>query len=326
MSRETAETIIRRAFDEAAQVTFAFQGGEPTLWGLDNFRFFVETANKMNVAHKPVYYSFQTNGMLMDEEWASFFYKNQFFVGLSLDGYKDIHDLNRIGPAGKGSFNQVLKAAELLKKHKVEFNILSVVTAGGAKHAVKLYQFYKNQGFRHLQFIPCINDFDSTENRLTAEQYGHFLKTLFDCWYPDCMARDIVTIRYFDNILAMVAGYPPEQCSMSGICQCIPTIEADGKVYPCDFYVLDEWCLGDVETNSFVEMLATETARGFVAASQPVEEACRTCRWLNLCRGGCRRDREPVSGTLSGNRFCKAYQDFFDYTFERFGELWKSFS
>jgi len=322
MRRDTAETVIRRALDEATQVTFSFQGGEPTLWGLDNFRFFVETADRLNTGSKSVRYALQTNGMLLDEEWAGFFAAHGFLIGLSLDGHKDLHDANRRDAAGQGSYSKALKAAAMLRKAGAEFNILSVVTQKAARHGEKLYRFFENQNLKYLQFIPCIDDFGSTERQLRPAEYGQFLKTLFDLWYRDVMEGHGISIRYFDNLLSMYMGYPPELCAMDGTCHIQFVIEADGGVYPCDFYVLDPWRLGDVHEDSFTSMLESDKAERFISESKHIAEACSRCRWFALCRGGCKRDREPEPGAIaSANRFCQAYQDFFPYSNERFSKL-----
>ena len=317
MSRETAETLISKALREAKNITFGFQGGEPALWGLDNFMFFTQTVERLNTNRANVTYTMQTNGMLINDEWAAFFKEHSFLVGLSLDGYKELHEYNR-----PNSYNSAIKAAAILKKHGVEYNILSVVTEISARHAEKLYRFYQKQGFNYLQFIPCIDDFGSSETKLTADAYLSFLKALFDNWYKDCIAGRGISIRYFDNILSMIMGYPPEQCSLSGACNIIFTIEADGGVYPCDFYVLDKWKLGNVNADSFEAMLVSDTARAFIDESKRINGECSSCRCYNLCRGGCKRDREPViEENACTNRFCEAYKEFFEWSYNKFIDL-----
>jgi len=322
MSPDTAEIIIGRALEESRRILFCFQGGEPTLWGLGNFQRFADTVDRLNTNRAEIHYALQTNGILLDDGWAEFLKKRRFLAGLSLDGYKELHDASRMDAAGKGSYNNVLRAASLLRKYHVEFNILSVITSDASRHAEKLYRFFQQQNLSYLQFIPCINDFGSAETGLTDVQYGQFLRTMFDLWFRDHMAGRGVSIRYFDNVLGMLMGHPPEQCSMKGTCHVQFTVEADGGVYPCDFYVLDEWRLGDVRTDKFSEMRESDTAKRFIAQSEPIRGECALCRWAELCRGGCRRDKEPILGGVpSSNRFCLAYRDFFDYSYERFMKL-----
>ena len=322
MRRDTAEAIIRRALEEARQITFSFQGGEPTLWGLDNFRFFAETADRLRTGPREIQYALQTNGTLLNEDWAAFFKERGFLIGLSLDGYKELHDANRLDAGGQGSFSRALKAAALLRKAGVEFNILSVVTSPAARHAEKLYRFFQSQNLRYLQFIPCIDDFHSADTRIPGAEYGQFLKALFDLWYQGLTDGHGTSIRYFDNLLRMYMGHPPELCSMSGTCHVQFVIESDGGVYPCDFYVLDPWRLGDVHRDSFTSMLASDAAGRFIAESKSIAKACSNCRWFALCRGGCKRDREPIlAENPVTNRFCQAYKDFFHYSHERFAKL-----
>jgi len=314
MRRDTAEALIGRALREAKQVLFGFQGGEPTLWGLENFRFFTETVNRLNTGGAKIIYTLQTNGTLLDDVWAAFFKEHNFLVGLSLDGPRQLHELNR-----PGSYAGAMRAAALLKKHGAEFNILSVVTTATASNIEKIYGFYKERGFRFLQFIPCIDNFGSPKTALASQQYGRFLKTLFDLWYRDLMADKGVSVRYFDNIVDILMGYPPEQCSMRGVCSIQCVVESDGGVYPCDFYVLDRWKLGNVQSDSFGSMISSGMAKKFIAESIPVPDACAACRWHRLCRCGCKRDREPLrEGSPSANRFCGAHKEFFEYSFERF--------
>ena len=317
MRRDTAERLIGNALKEADQVLFGFQGGEPTLWGPDNFRFFTETVDRLNTGGVKVIYTLQTNGTLLSDDWAAFFRQHNFLIGLSLDGYRQLHERNR-----PGSYAGAMRAAALLKKHGVEFNILSVVTAASAGNVDKLYEFYRQQGFHFLQFIPCIDGFGSAKTTLTPPQYARFLKTLFDYWYRDLMAGKGFSVRYFDNLVDLALGCPPEQCSMNGTCAIQCVVEADGGVYPCDFYVLDQWRLGNVNTDSFGAMISSDRAKQFLLESMPVPEKCAACRWHRLCRCGCKRDREPlIGGRPSANRFCRAYQDFFDYSYERFTGL-----
>jgi len=324
MSRYTAEKIITRALSESKRITFGFQGGEPTLWGLDHFRFFVETADRINAHRADIRYSLQTNGMHLNEEWITFLAQQNFLTGLSLDGYKELHDSNRVDSAGQSSYVRVLKAASLLRKAGAEFNVLSVVTSKTALHTEKAYRFYQSQNLRYLQFIPCIDDFGSNGTRLTEEHYGRFLKALFDLWYRSFMEGRGISVRYFDNLLGAFMGRPAEQCSMNGVCPVQFTVESDGGVYPCDFYVMDAWRLGNVHTESFESMLVSDVAKRFIAESSTIRKECTRCRWFTLCRGGCRRDREPiVNGVLSPNRFCGAYKDFFSYSYERFIKLRK---
>ncbi len=327
MKPETLERLVERAISETTgQCTFSFQGGEPTLVGLDFYRSLVALQRRFQAQYGRnrlvVSNVIQTNGLLLDDEWAAFFAKERFLVGLSLDGDRDLHDANRVDAAGKGTYARVLKAARLLERHGAEFNILCVVTRSLARRGRHVYRALVKEGFRYLQFIPCIEDFGNapgaSPHSLTADRFGEFLKDVFDEWHRDLTEGRYVSIRHFDNWVRMLQGIPPETCAMSGTCTCYGVVEADGGVYPCDFYVLDAWRLGNLHDASFAEMLAGERAERFVAESRPVAARCRTCRWHPICRGGCRRDREPLDpaeGSL--NVYCAAYEAFFESAMPR---------
>jgi uncharacterized protein len=332
MDTETLEALVKRALEYAdVNCTFAFQGGEPTLAGIDFYKKLLEFEEKYNSKKIHIEHALQTNGMLIDAAWAKFLADNKFLVGLSLDGTKDIHDLSRVGPNGKGSFTRVMETVDLLKKYKVEYNILFVVTGFAARHINKIYNFYKKQGFLYLQFIPCLDPLEEQpgghEYSLTPDRYADFLKTLFDLWYADFSQGNRISIRYFDNIVRTVMGYRAEACGMTGICTCQFVVEADGGVYPCDFYAIDEWYLGNIKQSSLEVLQNSETANRFIEISRYINPKCRECRWYGLCRGGCRRDREPFEDSKPVlNRYCQAYQDFFDYAGDRIFKLARYFS
>ena len=328
MSLDTLEIIVRKSLEQAeGQCTFAFQGGEPTLAGLDFYRALLVFQKKYNHRNITVSNAIQTNGLTVDREWAQFFAENHFLVGLSLDGAKDQHDLYRLDANLMGTFNKIQHAVQLLQKYQVDFNILTVVTAQTAGSIRKIYGFFKKNQLAWQQYIPCIDPFgsagpDTPAYSLTSSLYAGFLKTLFDLWYNDLVNHHYVYIRYFENLVGMAAGYPPESCGLLGQCTRQLVVEADGGVYPCDFYVLDKWRLGNLASDSLADLERRRDASGFIAESFYVDEVCKTCPWRNLCRGGCRRDREPpVDGHLSLNRFCRAYQDFFAYVQPRLVQL-----
>ncbi|MDL2317818.1 anaerobic sulfatase maturase [Eubacteriales bacterium OttesenSCG-928-A19] len=323
MSEATLETLVQKALAFAeGQCTFAFQGGEPTLAGLDFFERTVSLQKQYNTRKIPIHNAIQTNGLVIDEAWARFLAENRFLVGLSLDGDAAIHNDQRPDSGGKGTYARVVHAADLLKKHGCEYNILCVVTAGTARRGARVYNHLKRH--QYLQFIACLEGFGVAGERmpLTAAQYGQFLMTTFDLYYHDFMRGQYVSVRTFDNYIQLLLGNPPENCAMRGQCSCNLVVEGDGSVYPCDFFVLDTWRLGTVHENELPEMLMGETARRFVKTSLDVDEKCRACRWGALCRGGCRRDRVLTpDGAMGHNRFCAAYEAFFAYSYERMCEI-----
>lgn len=327
MSIETLELVVKKAMEAAeGNCTIAFQGGEPTLIGLDFYKELIKIQDKYKKYNVNITNAIQTNGMLINEEWAAFFAENNFLVGLSLDGYEYIHDKLRIDAKQEGTYKKVMETARLFDQYKVEYNILTVVTANVAKSISKIYKFYKSEGFNYLQFIPCLDPLYEERGKhshsLTPELYGRFLKGLFDEWYRDVKSGEFIYERYFENLLQIMLGYYPEACGRLGVCTKQNIIEADGSVYPCDFYVLDQYKIGNLTVESFKDIDKKREEIGFIEPSLYKDPECKACKWYNLCYGGCRRDREPiVDQKASRNYFCRSYQDFFEYAFPRLQEV-----
>ncbi len=326
MTAETLETVIRKTFAYAdGPVSIAFQGGEPTLAGLDFFRHAAALASRCNVRALPLSFAIQTNGLLLDEAWAGFLAEQHFLVGISLDGPRELHDGYRIGPDGRGTFDAVMERIALLRSAGAEFNTLTVVTRRTAEHAREVYRFFREHGLDHQQYIACIDPLGTTRGgedySLTPGRYAKFLRELFDCWYDDLAHGEPVHNRYFENLVGMLLLEPPESCGMLGRCTEQHVVEADGSVYPCDFYALDRWRLGNLRTDSFEDLARRRLELGFIESSCAVCADCRACRWYPICRGGCRRDREAPDGTLGRNYLCSAYRSFFEYAMPRLERL-----
>ena len=318
MSEEMLEKVLQKALSEAeGSLTVAFQGGEPTLRGLP---FFERAAAILQEHARPGLKSslaLQTNGTLLDDSWCRFFKENQVLVGLSIDGTAGIHNRNRVDAKGEATLDTVLAAASLLKKHRVDFNTLTVVTDDTARRIDIIYAFFRKQGLLWQQYIPCLDGLGEAEGYLTAEGYSRFLCRLFDLWEADVQAGRHIYIRQFENYLGMLMGRPPEACGMMGHCTQQWLIEADGSTYPCDFYALDDYYLGNFATDSLAKMDERRDALRFIEDSKEKDEACRLCRYHPICLGGCRRDRDPGDGQLQRTRFCEGYQMFFDYALGR---------
>lgn len=324
MKEETLEILVREAIAYAdGSLTFAFQGGEPTLAGLDFFQKAVELQRKYNNKKLQIENTIQTNGLLIDEKWARFLGEHRFLVGLSLDGPKKMHDRYRKDAGGQDTFARIMNSVQLLEQYHVDYNVVTVVTNDTAKQASFLYKFWKRNHYPFVQFIPCMDEIkrqDGTQERsiyaVEPEQYGKFLCELFDLWYADFSVGETMDIRMFSNLAQMAAGYPAEECGMNGCCNCYFVVEGDGSVYPCDFYCMDAWKLGTVK-DGFAQMKTSEKAKAFVEASRPVSAICHECPYFSLCRGGCRRWREPfVDGKPGLNQLCPAYRIFFAHTAE----------
>ena len=323
MSEATLQNLVRRAFAYAeGQISFLFQGGEPTLAGKDFFRRFLALERKYNVRHLPVQNSIQTNGYALDAQWCALFREGQFLVGVSVDGTRALHDACRLDATGKPTYDRIAENIALLKAEGIEYNILCVVNQPIAKAPAEVFRALEPHRF--LQFIPCLDGFDGErgEFSLDSETYGRFLIETYDLYEKACYSGKPVSVRTFDNWIAMLMGYPPESCGMSGRCGRYYLVEANGNAYPCDFYVLDEWLLGNVNDASFFKLDKSPVAERFLSEGVPLSEQCRGCEWLSLCRGGCRRDREPYCGGLpSPNRLCAGLRMFFSQRMERMRAL-----
>jgi uncharacterized protein len=320
MNKTTLENIVKMSLMTAdTNVTFAFQGGEPTLCGLDFYRDLITLCSVYNEKKLKINYTIQTNGLKIaeDKNWAEFFADNKFLVGLSVDGTKALHNANRIDAAGNPTFDRTLQAASALKKSGVEFNILTVVNDDIARNITKIYNFYKSQGWYFMQFIPCLKPLGSESAQpLSSPKYGQFLKTLFDLWYADILLQR-VSIRQFDNFLAMAMGYEPGQCGMVGVCTVQFVIESDGSVYPCDFYALDDYLIGNINTDKLKDIFESEKAQNFIKSSAVHNEKCKKCKWYFMCRGGCKRYKDADNLYI----YCDALYDFFEYSLQKFKRL-----
>ena len=327
MTRATAETLIQRCFVEIEQggfVSFAFQGGEPTLAGLDFFRFFTQTVRKYNQKRVTVQYAIQTNGLAITEEWDEFFSKDHFLVGISLDGTPDVHDALRPDAQGNGTWDKITQTIELLHRYGVECNLLCVVTKRLAKKAGRVYKSMKATGVRYLQFIPCLDPLDTPQGQqpysLTPELYAQFLCALFDAWYRDWKTSTYVSIRLFEDYIYLLMGGPAGTCSTTGTCGAYMVVEGSGAVYPCDFFCLDAYKLGTVQNDTLQSLLTGEKMRAFITDGWQIPAECQQCKWVHLCRGGCKRDCDPAD-KAQRSYYCKALQKFFAYAELRLCEM-----
>lgn len=320
MSFETLEIIIKRAMQYADKFcSFAFQGGEPTLVGLDFFQKVIHLQKKYQKEGVLIENVIQTNGYKLTSEWVEFFLQNNFLVGLSLDGIKRTHDIYRTNAAGVGSFDEIMKSVALFKKYNMTFNILTVVNNMTASNIKKIYAFYKKNSFQYQQYIPCLEPLlekrGEKEYSLLPETYSRFLITLFQLWYQDLLIGEQPYIRQFENYIAILLGEMPESCELKEKCGIQNVIESDGSVYPCDFYVLDQFCLGNLHNESLDEITKKKRAIDFIEESRIDLEECIECEYYTLCHGGCARQREENEIHGRGkNYFCESYKEFFKET------------
>ncbi len=297
MNKATAHSLVDRVFDfcrRGDSVSFMFQGGEPLLAGADFFEDFVGYAKQKNDGKFIIEFSLQTNGLLIDDRFCSLFAENRFLVGVSLDGYAQLHDLWRKDAEGKPTYSRAENGIRLLKKHSVDFNVLCVVTAQLAAHAGKILNSLIKSGAEHIQPIPCLmplNDISVKQYTLTPRAYGRFLIELYDAVEHARQSGAKVNVRLFDNIEQLIRGGHAEQCGMNGCCTPQFVVEADGSVYPCDFYALDEYSCGNILRNSVAEIAASDGLVEFLKKNEKRPPHCEACKVFNLCMGGCSRYR-----------------------------------
>ncbi len=314
MTSQQADTLVRRAFLYADSfVSFMFQGGEPTLAGLDYFRAFAQSVKKWNTRGIEVRYALQTNGYDLNDEWLAFFKEHNFLLGVSLDGDAALHDALRPDAHGHGTHARITNTLQRLQKAQVDTNILCVVSGSVAEQPDRVWDALSP--YKYLQFIACLDGLNGETGpwSVSDEQFLHFLRGTFRRYVQAIDRGQYVSVRWYDNWVRMLLGHAPDTCAMQGRCVCGFTVESDMSVYPCDFYALDEWKLGNLTTDSFARLNKSQAADAFIAESLPVPDLCRACEWYPLCRNGCRRER--VNGL---HRFCKAYKAFFP---EAIGDL-----
>lgn len=313
MSMDTLERLVDTyLFYSYPNSTFAFQGGEPTLAGLDFFTRLVELQKRYGRNGQNVSNALQTNGVLLDDNWAQLFREYNWLLGVSLDGDESINDTYRFNKAGHGTYKQVMRAIETLQKRKVDFNILCVLSQANVEKGRELYKFYKSLGVDNIQYIP-LAEFNADGSRMpftiTPEQYGKFLVETFDAWWPD---RRKVRIRFFDNIAEALAGQKPGSCTMHETCDSYVVVEYNGDIYPCDFFVESGWKLGNVELDSWAEIARRTRRYNFAQKKTLSHPECQICDYQSICHGGCPKFRHgPLKRFEDLDYFCSAYKQIY---------------
>jgi len=326
MSLEVLEKLVKDYMQlRFALAGFAWQGGEPTLMGLDFYEKTVELQKKYGVPGQEVGNSLQTNAILLNDKWCRFLHENKFLVGVSIDGPKEFHDHYRLDHSGSGTFDRVMRAIESCKEHQVEFNTLTLINAKNVAHPEEVFDFLVGLGVKFLQFIPCVEVEPATgkiaDFSITPEQYGEFLCRLFDRWYEHGPRN--VSIRDFDSILSYYLTGRNTICTFDKQCSQYIVIEHTGDAFCCDFFVEPKWRLGNIFETPIEKLAASSMKRAFARAKQNLCNKCIVCRHLAVCRGGCMKDRVPFDKDNFGTEsyFCEAYKRFFDHATPRFMQL-----
>jgi uncharacterized protein len=339
MSDAVLEEYIRQYIHSqpVAEINFAWQGGEPTLLGLEFFRKVIELQKKFAVG-KIISNAIQTNGTLLDDEWCEFLAGHNFLVGLSIDGPAEMHDVYRVDKRQQPTFDKVMRGLELLKKHHVEFNTLTVVNRVNSQSPLEVYRFLKSIGSQYLQFIPIVeraaigeshaagftlaepplprqqNSAAVTPWSVEAEQYGNFLCAIFDEW----VRHDVGTtfVQLFDTALGNWMGLGSSLCVFAEKCGAALAIEHNGDLYSCDHYVYPRYKLGNVMNRSLGAMVNSPSQIKFGNdKSNSLPKYCRQCEVRFACNGECPKHRfiQTPDGESGLNYLCAAYKKFFNH-------------
>lgn len=312
-------TNIRASIDKGDRLNFVFQGGEPTLAGLDFFERFTEAVSKWEGI--AVSYALQTNALSLDAKWCSFLKKNNFLVGVSFDILPDLHNGARVNEKGMGTYDRVLGSIELLKAHKVEFNVLCTLTNDIASHPEKVWKQIERLDIEYVQFTPCLGELCGKESlyALTPEHFSFFYSRIFTCWYDSFRAGKYRSIKLFDDVVNQIILGVPTSCGLDGKCRPQLVVEADGSVYPCDFYCIDEYKLGNICEKTVEELLKSPNVTRFLNCTDGGKELCKDCKYLKFCGGNCRRMRKEIC-IGKDERFC-GFADFLDNCAETLATL-----
>ena len=317
MKDQVLTETLQQALSQCNQaISISWQGGEPTLMGLDFFQRATEYEQTYGRG-KTVSNAFQTNGVLLDRKWAHFFKRYNFLVGLSLDGPEHIHDHYRRTPRGGGSFARVHSTAKMLLTQGVPVNVLTCLTDYSVNYPKEIYDFHKQTGLIYMQFIPIVETHSCGSREVasfsvSAHQYGDFLCALFDLWRKDFVnGQPTTSVRLFESLFFHCLGENNPQCTFREQCGDYLVVEHNGDVYPCDFYVDEQWKLGNVMTDHLIDLLNSEKQARFRKQKSAVAAACGQCGYREHCHGGCIKDR--AFNNDRQNYFCGAYKRLFDH-------------
>jgi uncharacterized protein len=319
MSYEVQGEMIRQVMQQSGEsVSIGWQGGEPALMGLDFYKRAVDL--EMKYGHgQYVGNGFQTNGTLLDREWAKFFKKNDWLIGLSLDGPEHVHDHYRFDKGNHVTWKTVSDKALMLLDEGVAVNAMCCITDYSSDKAEELYNYYKSLGITWMQFIPIVEKDRSDPSKaaafsLTAENYGNFLIRLFDLWIADFKdGKPTTSVRHFESVFYNYVGLESPECSFMKECGPYVVIEHNGNVYSCDFFVEPRHRLGNLKHDKIINMLNSKKQDEFGKAKTLLPSKCRMCRWLSKCFGGCTKDRIKDPADHRQPRFCIGYQMFFEH-------------
>jgi uncharacterized protein len=326
MSDGMLELFVRQHIEahRAPEVTFTWQGGEPTLVGLDFFRRALELQRKFRKPQTQIHNALQTNGTTLDDAWCRFFRENGFLVGVSLDGPRPVHDAYRADKGGAPTFDRVMAGLALLQVHGVEFNVLACVHAASAGRGLEVYRFLRDEiEARMIQFIPVVERDNATgfqegnsvtDRSVTGKRYGQFLMEVFDEWVRRDVGR--VFVQIFDVALGVWFGQPSTLCVHAETCGDALALEHNGDLFSCDHFVEPRHKLGNITETPLADLVASPQQRKFGRNKRDaLPRTCRECAVRFICNGGCPKDRilTAPDGEPGLNYLCEGFKAFFTH-------------
>ncbi|MEY4767667.1 MAG: hypothetical protein RL637_306 [Pseudomonadota bacterium] len=328
MKEPTLIAMIEQMFDCSPNPTFVWQGGEPTVIGLDFFQQAIEI-QKHYAKGRRFFNSLQTHGMLLNSDWVEFLQKENFLVGLSLDGPEFIHDHYRVDTAGKGTFQTVYQNALLMQQAKVEFNVLATISDYAVQFPQQIYQFFADNHFLFMQFSPVVELDPNSPQQAAAYtvdpiEYGKFLYQVFESWEKDfdySRLKQKTSIRWFDSVLQTYVGITPDHCIFHKTCNDYLVLEHNGDIFSCDFFVEMDRKLGNIHQISLSQAFKSPQHIAFGLEKAHLNQECRECEWLKQCYGGCIKDRLRDPKDQGHNHFCESYRYFFRHAHPKLTEF-----
>lgn len=322
MSEDTLETFVKQYINGqpygTTEVNFTWQGGEPTLRGIGFYKKAIDFQNKYRRKGMKISNAFQTNGILLNNDWAKFFKDNNFLVGISIDGPEKLHNKFRKDHSGVGTFSTVMAGLDTLKKYNVDFNTLTAVQSDNGDYPQEVYNFLKSIGSTFMQFIPIVEPEGKgriSYRTISPQQWGNFLNTIFDLWIKRDLGR--IFVQHFETIVGIYAGYPSSLCVHSPVCGRAVLLEHNGNLYSCDHFVFRKNLLGNIHSTTLTNMVDSDFQKNFgLNKIKSLPLACKECPYLKLCYGGCpsNRLREIPSGETGLNWVCEGYKMFYSHT------------
>lgn len=321
MPDELLELYIRQHIQASTEPTvfFSWHGGEPTLAGLDYFRTIVEIQKKHLPENRKALNGIQTNGTLLNDDWCQFLKKENFILGVSIDGPEPMHSVHRFHRSGRSAFDEALRGFHLLKKHEIFCEILCVVNAQNVKFPLEVYRFFKSLGAEFLTFIPLVERISPNANHVTertvqAKAFGEFMCVIFDEWKTSDIGA--VKIQLFEEALRTAFGLEHSLCIFKPVCGRVPVVERNGDFYSCDHFVAPEYKIGNVADTPFAELLQSTAQKAFGQKKlTSLPKYCQKCDVLNFCNGACPKDRfiSTPEGEPGLNYLCEGYRLFFNH-------------